>query len=74
MSNLLIIIYSELMALCKDKELVGRWKVEQENMRRLQLCVSFGSKMKGFRLLTPGRLLLHEGELTLIERRKKRKV
>ncbi len=62
------------MTLCRDKDLVSRWERQTESMKRLQLCVAFGSKVKQVRLLTPGRLLIQEGELVLVERRKKRKV
>ena len=62
------------MSVCRDKELVGHWGREQDAIRRLQLCVGFGGKVKQFRLQTPGRMLIHEGELLLVERKKKRKV
>lgn len=62
------------MSLCRDRELVGRWEKQKEAMKKLQLCVAFGGKVKQFRLAIPGRLLIHEGEITLIERRKRKKV
>lgn len=69
-----MMILAELMRLCRDKELVDRWDRQQESMRRLQVCVGFGAKVKQCRVQVPGRLLIQEGELQLIERKKKRKV
>ncbi len=65
---------TDLMKLCRDKDLISRWERQTESMRRLGLCVAFGSKVKQVRLNTPGRLLIQEGEMVLVERRRKRKV
>ena len=63
-----------LVGICRDKQIVQRWNRDQEVMKHLQLCVGFGAKVQPFRIMIPGRLLLQQGEMSLVERRKKRKV
>lgn len=43
-------------------------------MRKKGLCVGFGAKVSPIRMLLPGRVLLHEGEVWMVENKKKRKV
>ncbi len=43
-------------------------------MKSKQLCVGFGPRVVSFQLLLPGRFLLHEGDVTLLEKKKKKKV
>lgn len=63
------------MVLCRDRELVQAWNRELEVMKHLQLCIGFEvGKVQPFRVMIPGRLLIRDGEMTLIERRKKKKV
>lgn len=62
------------MKVCQDKELVQTWEKDQKKMSSLQVCVGFGSSVKPFPVEVPGRVLLEEGEVTLVEKRRRRKV
>ncbi len=57
-----------------DKEAVQKLEKDREVMRKKQVCIGFGPKMHSFPILVPGRFLIHEGEVTVIEKKKKKKV
>ena len=57
-----------------DKELVKKFERDQEIMKNKLLCVGFGAKITPFQLSTPGRFLIQEGEVTVVEKKRKKKV
>ena len=50
-----------------------RWEREQKMMHNLQVCVGFAPKLPHIHIAVPGRILVKEGEATLIEKKRKRK-
>ena len=57
-----------------DREAVRKLEEDKEAMKKKQVCVGFGPKMHAFPILVPGRFLIHEGEVVVLERKKKKKV
>lgn len=57
-----------------EKELVEKWERDRETMKKKKVCIGFGPKVTPFPILVPGRFLLHEGEVFMIEKKKKSKV
>ena len=57
-----------------DKDQVAKLEKDKEVMRKKQVCIGFGPKMHSFPILVPGRFLIHEGEVLVIEKKKKKRV
>ena len=62
------------MKLSSDKELVKKWENDQEAMKSMQIRVGFNNKVRPIVVRVPGRVLLQEAEVTVIEKRRKKKV
>jgi hypothetical protein len=43
-------------------------------MEKLKSSITFGTNVEAFDVMIPGRVLLHEGELHVVERKKKKKI
>ena len=65
---------SAILKLSTDKKLVKKWEEDQEAMKGMQIRVGFSNKVRPIVVRVPGRLLLQEAEVTVIEKRKKKKV
>jgi hypothetical protein len=63
-----------LVPLSADKGLQQKWERDSEVMKNKQLCVGFGPYISQFPLRVPGRVLVHEGEVSVIEKKRKKKV
>lgn len=57
-----------------DKEAIAKLEADKEIMKKKQVVIGFGPKMHSFPILVPGRFLIHEGEVIVIEKKKKKKV
>ena len=67
-------LMSAILKLSSDKELVKKWEEDQEAMKGMQIRVGFNNKVRPVVVRVPGRMLLQEAEVTVIEKRKKKKV
>ena len=63
-----------LLKFSSDKDLVRRWEEDQEAMKSMQIRVGFSTKVRAVVMRVPGRMLLLESEMTMMENRKKKKV
>ena len=63
-----------LIKLSSDKELVSKWETDQETMKSMQIRVGLSTKVRPIIVRVPGRLLLQESEVTIVEKRRKKKV
>ena len=68
------ILMSAILKLSSDKELVKKWEEDQEAMKGMQIRVGFNNKVRPIVVRVPGRMLLREAEVTVVEKRKKKKV
>jgi len=69
-----LLLSAALLPLMSDKEVVQKHEEDKEVMKKKQVCVGFGPKMHSFPILVPGRFLIYEGEVQVIEKKKKKKV
>lgn len=67
-------LHVALLKLSSDKELVRKWEEDQEAMKSMQIRVGFSTKVRPVIMRVPGRMLLLESEMTMMENRKKKKV
>ena len=51
-----------------------KWENDQEAMKSMQIRVGFNNKVRPIVVRVPGRVLLQEAEVMVIEKRRKKKV
>ncbi|KAL5483793.1 hypothetical protein EMCRGX_G020208 [Ephydatia muelleri] len=66
-------IVKALLKVCPDKDLRDKWLMDQDMMENLKVRLGFETGVQPFTIVIPGRVLLNEGEVSLVVEKKKKK-